>query len=410
MIPADLPPTERLHLPAGASLLLGFEARVLARAEVGGRPALVLDRTAFYAEAGGQGADHGSLGGARVEDVQLDDAGRVLHVVSGDAPEVGAVVAGRVDEARRRAHRALHTGQHLLSRALLDVAGAETVSARLGETVCTLDVAAASLDPARLAEAEARVNDAIDRDLAVRVLFPSADELARMPLRRAPKVTRDVRVVEVDGFDLSPCGGTHVDHAGEIGLVRVLRDERYKGMTRILFDAGPRARALLFRESDALRALGRTFTCGPLDVAAGVAKVQRERDEALEGAGRLRARLAEVLVPGLLEQARAARTRVVCARLDDPDDAALLRPLAARLVSEGPDLGFALGARSEGGLQVLLVRGADHRALDCGAALRKAASLAGGRGGGKPDRAEGRLPEGGWEALRAEVEKAGSET
>jgi len=121
------------------SLLLDFRAAVVGHATWNGSPSVVLDRTAFYPEAGGQMADRGVLAGAPVRDVQIDDAGTVHHLVDGPLPEVGAEVAGAIDRDRRRAHMALHTGQHMLSRALVDVMKGDTISSRLGESSCTIE-------------------------------------------------------------------------------------------------------------------------------------------------------------------------------------------------------------------------------------------------------------------------------
>ena len=151
-------PTERLHLTD--SLLLRFEARVLKAAEWNGAPSVLLDRTAFYAEGGGQLGDQGVLhwegGELTVTDVQISDAGEVHHILSQPAPGaiVGLVVRGAIDEQRRRDFMSQHTGQHMLSRALLDVAGAETVSSRLGSETSTIDLSLPSIDDAVLARAE----------------------------------------------------------------------------------------------------------------------------------------------------------------------------------------------------------------------------------------------------------------
>src|SRR5690349_4904760 len=116
-------PTERLYY--ADPLLLDFSAQILAHGTWNGAPSVILDRTAFYPESGGQMADRGTLSGALVIDVQVDDAGAVHHVLEGGAlPAIGATMAGVVDRARRRVHMALHTGQHMLSRALEDVASA----------------------------------------------------------------------------------------------------------------------------------------------------------------------------------------------------------------------------------------------------------------------------------------------
>ncbi|HTM20497.1 MAG TPA: alanyl-tRNA editing protein, partial [Kofleriaceae bacterium] len=256
--------TLRLYLDD--PLLLGFRATVAGHGNWDGKPALLLDRSAFYPEGGGQLGDRGRIGTATITDVQVDDAGVVHHLYEGEPPPAGTEVDATIDAGRRRLHMALHTGQHMLSRALLDVAAAETVSARLGESGCTIDLGVAAIDDPRVAEAEELANAVIDGDVAIRAWVPAPGELAALPLRRTPKVDRDIRVVAIGEFDVSPCGGTHCTGSAQVGLIRVTGLERYKGMMRLRFDAGRRARDGLWREAAALAGLGRDYTCGPLDV------------------------------------------------------------------------------------------------------------------------------------------------
>ena len=150
---------------------------------------------------------------------------------------------------------AQHTAQHALSRGLLDAAGAATVSSRLGATLCTIDVDRADVHERDIARAEELVNAVVLDDVPVRALFPTAEELAKMDLRRAPKVSANVRIIDIEGFDLSPCGGTHCTRSGQIGSVRVVCVERYKGKIRVSFHAARRALADARAKESALAAL-----------------------------------------------------------------------------------------------------------------------------------------------------------
>ncbi|MBK9036138.1 MAG: alanyl-tRNA editing protein [Myxococcales bacterium] len=364
-----------------------FSATVVAHARHADRPSLVLDQTGFYPEAGGQMADHGEVTvdgvATAVVDVQVDDDGVIHHVLAGPLPTPGAVVAGAIAWPRRRVHMALHTGQHLLSRALIEAAGAPTVSARLGERGCTIDVTRADVPERELAAAEALANAIIDDDVPIRAWFPEPDELAVLPLRREPKVTAEIRVVAIGDFDVSPCGGTHCASAAQIGGVRVLGSERYKGMTRVTFAAGGRARALLADHSEALGRIARALTCGPTDVPAAVDKLRRALTDARTEVAAVRERLAVALAAGLAPTPGPGEV------ITTVDDAALLRPLAAALTAAGRDA--LVAAPGPDGTQVLLAR-ADGSSLDCGALLKRLAAATGGRGGGKPTHAEGRLP------------------
>ncbi|HVK76484.1 MAG TPA: alanyl-tRNA editing protein [Kofleriaceae bacterium] len=366
------------------SFLRSFRARVVGHGSHADRPSVVLEATAFYPEAGGQMADRGVLGGAAIVDVQVDDAGVVHHIVDGEPPPAGAELDATIDWPRRRVHMALHTGQHILSRALIERAAAETVSSRLGETGCTVDVKRDPIPERELAAAEDLANAVVDDDVVIRAWFPEPGELAALPLRREPKVASEVRVIAIGDFDYSPCGGTHCARSAQVGPIRILGVERYKGMTRVHFAAGARTRAALAEHSELLTRLARDLTCAPAEVPGAIDKLRRALTDARADAAAVRDQLAAAMAASLAATAEPA----VVATVPDP---ALLRPLAARLTAAGKDA--LLAAATADGTQVLLARAAGS-ARDCGALLKRLAQASGGRGGGKPDHAEGRLPAG----------------
>jgi alanyl-tRNA synthetase len=353
-----------------------FDATVIAMTTYKDKPAAVLDQTAFYPEAGGQLGDRGTLGAINVRDTQELDDGTIVHLVD-EALPLGAI-AGELDWARRRQHMAQHTAQHLLSGTLLDRAQAATASARLGESALTIDVTRDRVPDAELAAAEDLANDLVDDDLAIRAWFPNADELAQIKLRRDPKVTADIRVVAIGDFDFSPCGGTHCTRTSQLGAIRITNSERYKGMTRVTFTAGRRARAELFSRDQVLRGLATRFSCAPAEVPAAIDKLARDVDAHSTELTALRGRLATLVAESL------PGTGAAIAAL--PGDAELMRAVAAKLVAAGRD---ALLYAPEAGT-VLLMR-APGSTIDCGALWKQLAAKLGGRGGGKADRADGRL-------------------
>lgn len=384
-------PTRRLYYDDSA--LRRFDATVVAVTTHGDKPALVLDATAFYPEAGGQLGDRGTLGGIEVIDTQETDDGAIVHVLAADPSlAAGASVGGELDWARRRQHMAQHTGQHLLSGALLDRAAAPTVSARLGENALTIDVQRDRIPEPELAAAEALANDLIDDDLAVRAWFPDAGELAAIKLRRDPKVSADIRVVAIGDFDYSPCGGTHCARTSQLAAVRITGAERYKGMTRVTFTAARRGRASLFSHDHVLRALGQRFSCAPADVPAAIDKLESSAEATRAEITALRGRLADAIIATL------AGTGPVIAAI--PADPELLRSIGGKLVTAGRDA--LLCAPEDAGAAVVLFRAAGST-VDCAALWKQLAAKLGGRGGGRADRAEGRLaaPVGDWPDLVA---------
>ena len=371
------------------SYLRRFDATVVAMTTYKDRPAVVLDQTAFYPEAGGQLGDRGSINGIAVHDTQELDDGTIVHVV--DQPLAGSVT-GELDWARRRQHMAQHTAQHLLSGTLLDRAQAATASARLGESALTIDVTRDRVPDAELAAAEDLANDIVDDDLPVRAWFPSPDELAQIKLRRDPKVTADIRVVAIGDFDFSPCGGTHCARTAQLGQIRITSTERYKGMTRVTFTAGKRARAELFTRDHVLRGLAARFSCAPGEVPAAIDKLARDADAHTAELTALRGRLATAVADSLTGSGAAIAAL--------PGDAEMMRTVGAKLVAAGRD---AILYAPEAGT-VLLMRAAGS-SLDCAALWKQLAAKLGGRGGGKPDRADGRLanPIDNWAAIVSEL-------
>lgn len=371
-----------------------FDAEVVAITSWKSRPAVVLDRTAFYPEAGGQLGDRGRLGDASVVDTQETDDGTIVHLIDGAAPAVGSRVAGELDWLRRRQHMAQHTAQHLLSGALLDRAQAPTASARLGESALTIDVARDRIPDGELSAAEDLANDIIDDDVAIRAWFPDPEELAGLKLRRDPKVTSDIRVVAIGEFDLSPCGGTHCARSSQLGAVRIASSERYKGMTRVTFTAARRGRAELFARDHILRGLAGQFSCGPAEVPLAIDKLRRDAEAAGGELAQLRSRLASTIIAQLPGEG------AVVAAL--PGDAELLRSIAAKLAGAGRDA--LLCAPDDAGTSVVLMRAAGST-LDCAALWKKLAARLGGRGGGRPERAEGKLtsPVADWAAAVADA-------
>jgi alanyl-tRNA synthetase len=179
-----------------------------------------------------------------------------------------------------------------------------------------------------------------------------------------------------------------VVRTAQVQLVRITGVERYKGGTRVTFTAGPRARRALFDEDRALRALAKELACPPLEVGKQLARLRAELGAAREQAGRFRAAVARMTAEEA--RARAEGDRVVV--MLDEGGVELAKGVAAHLTKDGA-LVAIVGARIEEGVHVVIARG-PASTEDCGALLEAIATRAGGRGGGRPERAEGRFPHG----------------
>lgn len=383
-----------LRLDLADPSLLRFDAEVVAVRMLGGRPAVVLDRTAFYPEGGGQPADRGRLGGVPVVDVQEVD-GEVLHALEGEPP--AGRVTGEVDAARRRDHVQQHHGQHLLSAAFEKVAGARTVSFHLGQESCTIDLdqPIAALGPEPLRAAEALANELVFRDLPVTVREFSPAELARLPLRKEP--ARGSRVVVVapgpvaEGFDpsaildASPCGGTHPPRTGAVGAIAVLRAQKWGAGTRVEFVCGGRVVAALAEAIHRLQESAGAFRCSPAELPAVAARVAGEAADRRKELEHLLAAAAEVEADRLVA---AAGPGAVRATLTPPvSGAAAWARLVAQAVA-GRGRVALLGAVEDGRAYLAFTRPRGPGA-NMGELLRAAATQLGGKGGGSAELAQG---------------------
>ena len=364
--------TERLYL--ADPYLKTFRARVLEMRDFEGKPAAVLDRTAFYPEGGGQPGDRGTLGSVHVLDTQ-ERAGVILHLL--DKPIAGEVDA-QLDWDRRFDHMQQHHGQHLLSAAF-DKAGAPTVSFHLGERTCTIDLDA-PIGKLDLREIERKTNQSIWRNLPVVARDFSGDERARLSLRKEP--VKGDRVVLVEGVDASPCGGTHPARTGEVGCVAILRAQRWgEGKARIEFACGNRAVKLLHEQNEAIFAAADALKCAPADLALSVARVAAESQARRKSLEALQAELAKVEAAQL--RARFGTAPVVV-RLER--GAAFARAVAQAISAEG---GTALIASTEDGRGHLCFARPRGPGPALGALLKEPLALLGGKGGGGAEFAQG---------------------
>jgi alanyl-tRNA synthetase len=230
--------TERLYYTD--SFLREFDARVIScepRGENQGEWEVRLDRTAFYPTSGGQPHDRGCLGEAAIRDVfEREDDKEILHVT--DRPIPAGPVHGSIDWECRLDHIQQHTGQHLLSAAFLKLFGFPTVSFHLGSEISTVDLDAPNLAPRHLREAADLVNRTVSEDRPIRVSFHERDELAGLGVRKQVEREGTLRVVEIEGFDIQPCGGTHAVRTGQVGPLLIRKVERQKQHWRVEFVCG----------------------------------------------------------------------------------------------------------------------------------------------------------------------------
>jgi len=374
--------TERLYYHE--SSLIEFDARIVRRvAAADGRPGVILDRSAFYPTSGGQPFDTGTLGAARVVDVIEQDDGDLLHVL--DTPIEDDAVHGAVEWGRRLDHMQQHTGQHVLSAAFDRVLGARTESFHLGAEASTIDLGR-EVSAEEGAAAEDEANRVVWADRPVTIRFADAAEAARLPLRKESVREGTLRLIEVADFDLSACGGTHVARTGTIGIIAIAGIERFKAGSRVEFVCGGRALRSHRRLRDIVAATGKLLSVAPHEMAGSVERVQVEAREQRRQVKELQTRLAGHEAAALAAAAVAGPAYRASIAVLEGWDAQALKQIASAIVSHPGHVAILMSAPAPS--SIVVARSADT-AFDAAAALKQMVARFGGKGGGRPELAQG---------------------
>ncbi|MEK6321841.1 MAG: DHHA1 domain-containing protein [Acidobacteriota bacterium] len=382
-------PTEKQYFQD--SSLLEFSATVIDVKPSARGDCVVLDQTAFYPTGGGQPNDTGELGGANVVDVFEDDANIIYHVVQpAGSLDPGQGVTGIIDRARRLDHLQQHSGQHVLSQAFVQTCGAETRSFHLGSQSSTIDIELRSPADDLMRGAEDLANAIVFEDRPMRVHLVNEEEAARLPLRKESAVRGNIRVIEIENFDWSPCGGTHAARTGQIGLIAIRSYERARKMTRVEFVCGGRALADYRLANKTALAVARLFSSdrdrSPELVAAAMQEnkaLKKRMRDLLELA--MNAEASEMLASAPTSQSFKIVQAVFGGR-----DLEEVRMLASKITQREPSV--ALLATKEAGAARLVFARSASLAQNMSQLLTEACETLGGRGGGKPDLAQGGGP------------------
>ena len=375
-----------------------FEATVGRVETRGGRTLVTLDRTAFYPTSGGQPFDTGALGPYRVVDVVDEDDGTISHVVeprtANQEPTenleprtenlaAGDAVHGAVDWPRRFDHMQQHTGQHVLSAAFERLFRVRTLSFHLGGEVSTIDLAR-EVAPREIADAEDEANRVVWEDRPVAIRFATAEEAARLPLRKEPVRGGTLRLIDVDGFDLSACGGTHVARTGGIGVIAVSRWERFKGGQRLEFVCGARALRAYRLLRDATASSTKLLSVLPAEVPAAIERLLGDVKDQSRARSALQLELAQYRADELAANAELiGSTRVVLSIVDA--DANALKTIAGAIAARPGHIAVAVSKSTPALVVVARGEGVTASAQQVIAAL---IARFGGRGGGRPELAQ----------------------
>jgi alanyl-tRNA synthetase len=399
--------TDRLYYHD--SFLYDFEAEVRETTETP-RPALILDRSAFYPTSGGQIFDTGWLttdsAKLRVTEVADTEDGKVVHYIDAVKDiKPGTRIRGLIDPTRRRDHMQQHSGQHVLSAAFVRLFDLHTVSFHMADDYCSIDLDTPTLTKEQVEGAERLANEIILENRPVDIRFVSREEAGKLGLRKIPVADRDeLRIIDIHNFDLSACGGTHVNQTGQIGCILLRKTEKTRQGWRVEFVAGQRAVATARRDFTTLTESATLFSGHIYDVPQLVGKsleeirsLRKEREQAQE-------ELAAAQAAALLTEVAETNGRRVVVRTFANRDLASIKLLAQKLTRLSSNAIALLATTSP--QPSLVFAQSPGQPFDMGSLLKETMAKLGGRGGGSKDMAQGGLPKpDGIEATLAEIAK-----
>ena len=389
------PMTTRLYYQD--SFLYDFDAEVREVID-GPRPALILDRTAFYPTSGGQVFDTGWITSeakakSRVTEVADTEDGRVVHYLEAPLKDLksGSRVRGQIDSTRRRDHMQQHSGQHVLSAAFVRLYGMATVSFHMAGDYCSIDLDTPALTKEQIEGAERLANEIILENRVVDVRFVSRDEAGKLGLRKLPPAERDqLRLIDICDFDLTACGGTHVAQTGQIASILVRKAEKVRQGWRVEFVAGQRAVTTARRDFATLTETATLFSAHIYDVPQQARKSLDDIKTLRKQYEQLLEELAAAYASVLLADASETHGRRIVVRTLADRDINFVKLLAQKLTRISPNV-VALLATASPQPSMIFAQSAGQP-FDMGTLMKETMTKLGGRGGGSKDLAQGGIP------------------
>ncbi len=350
---------------------------------------VALAQSAFYPTAGGQAFDTGTLNGVRVLDTfkeeKKDDV--VWHKLEQHSLQVGDSVHGIIDWERRYRHMQRHSAEHMLAQAFIQVkATFQTQAVNLGQVICTIDIAGEPQEK-DMRRAEEIVNEAAYQNMPIKAFEVDEIEISNYPLRRSPKVTGKIRIVQIGEYDYSACGGTHLRATAEALPIKVLSSEKIKGnLTRIYFMAGSEALNDYTLKHNISSEVAKSFSSSVDKLPERVTQLRDELKTAKQQLAALQEAGAKTKAAELLQNAQVTEKGRVITHALSTDESTLLLPLSKLLGAE-PDVIALLGAGGDKA-SLLFIRG-KHVSVEMNTLLSEVLYLIQGKGGGNAERAQG---------------------
>jgi len=356
-----------------------FESKIIARVKHNNRPALILEQTCFYPESGGQPADKGTLNGVELIDV-IEDEGRILHII--DQEVVETKVKGKVDWKTRFDYMQQHAGQHILSQSFWGLMQGKTMSFHLGQDVSTLEIDIQKISDMELEKVEEEANKVIFQNRNIKTYFVDEDKIGKVPLRRPPKKSGLIRVVEVSDYDFSACGGTHPSRTGEIGLIKILKWGKLRNNLCFEFVCGSRALKDYTLKNRILLQAASRFSVREEEVLSAVEKLFADLKNGKKQTKKVLLKLSELEARDIRQNTEGGVIKKVYSGRSRDD----IRHIALNII-HNPGYIVLFGLKAARKANLILARSEDVD-FDMRELIPAASQLINGKGGGRPSLVE----------------------
>ncbi len=367
------------------SFMKEFTASIVSTIENDGEYHVVLDRTAFYPEGGGQPSDKGTIGGEKAKYV-YSKKGQIFHVMERLPSDRGEVDC-ELDWKRRFDHMQQHTGEHILSAVFKRGFNAENTGFHLGEDYVSIDLDL-EISQEQVIRAEKEANDAIYNNLVIESIYPDREELKRYDLRKEPVVEDNIRIVKIGELDFSPCGGTHLSTTGQVGVIKIIGFGRHKGGSRVKFLCGQRALMDYGFKDEIAAGLRQTLAVQNKDITAEVGRLKDELDEKDRVISELNNKLLDYRAEELLDLAEDVNGIKVISKVFTSTDFNELKLTASRLTEEKKVI-VIMGQRDDSAARLVLSRSEDIENINMNQMIKAPLKLIDGNGGGNEVTAQG---------------------
>ncbi|RKD32576.1 alanyl-tRNA editing protein [Thermohalobacter berrensis] len=371
--------TEKLYLEN--PYLREISAKIVKKEYSNNKFYLTLNRTIFYPHmSGGQPKDTGTIDGVKVIDV-YEKNNEIIHVVEENIKKDKVHLS--LDWNTRFDHMQQHTGQHILSAAIAKLFNAKTVGFYIGKEYTYIDVTLSNLEKKDIEWIERYANEIVFSNFNIKKYVINEEDIHKLPLRKKPSVKKNIRIVEIDGIDYSPCAGTHHTSTGEVGMIKIKKWDRYKDNTRIEFICGNRALKDYTWKNYYINEISNLLSLKDKDTLKGVKRIYDENKKLLKEVKEMKEELLKYTSEKLINMSKDYNSFKISNNIFTDIDFKDMRYMASIILNNYDNIILIWGLKNENKAQILLGKSKNIK-IDIKEIFNNIIDIIDGRGGGSP--------------------------